>query len=231
METTTFVMCGGSQKRWNGPGYKHMTEIHGRPILWRTFDQVNGLVVVVASPGQFDAMVSGYDGPASFTLCDSSVTNWWAEGFLATRKMWTDRNVCLLGDVYFTHDGFRACQAGGLHVIGRAGPSPYTGAQWGETFALCWDAEHADAVIAAHEQAIKHAKGYPSGVGRDPLGCPLGTPWQSYRSLAGIPMEEHRAEGEIWVEINDWTDDVDDVRRAKMMQRRLESLNPEALPL
>jgi molybdopterin-guanine dinucleotide biosynthesis protein A len=226
-DATAIVMCGGRQSRWNGPGLKQLAPMFDRPIVWRTFDAV-GKAVVACSHEQFEAIAKGYDGKTPLVHCPTTPDPW-CRGMLQTRKHWSDRNVCLLGDVYFCDETLRmlsSARADGLHVIGRKSVSRYTGGT-PETFALSWHAEHSDKLADACDKALEHAVHYPDGgSGYDHKGCPLATPWQPYRILADLPIDQYAFESRIWVNADNWTDDVDDHRRYLIFKRRCEQQLP-----
>jgi len=226
-DATAIVMCGGRQSRWDGPDLKQMAPMFGRPIVWRTFDAV-GVAVVACSGDQFEAITKGYDGGTPLVHC-ATTPDPWCRGMLQTRKHWSDRNVCLLGDVYFCDETLRmlaSARTDGLHVIGRKSVSRYTGGT-PETFALTWHAEHGDKLAKACDMALEHAVRYPDGgSGYDAKGCPLATPWQPYRILSDLPVDQYAYESKIWINADNWTDDVDNFRRYQIFKRRLEQQRP-----
>lgn len=231
-DVTAIIMAGGRQRRWGGPGLKQKAEMFGRPIIWHTFDAV-GVAVVACSEDQFDELRRGYDGKTPLVHCPTTADPW-CRGLLQTRKHWGAKNVCLLGDVYFTDETLRmlaAAREDGLHVIGRRSVSRYTGGT-PETFALTWHAEHSDALAKACELSLEHESRYATNrmvaPGYDHRGCPLATPWQPYRILADLPIEEYAFESKIWVNADNWTDDVDDYSRYLRYKRRCELQLPLA---
>jgi len=228
--TTAIVMCGGKQHRWGGPGLKQMAPMFDRPIVWRTLDSV-GTAIIACSKDQWDVITRGYDGATPLIHCETTPDSW-CRGMLQTRKHWAAKNVALLGDVWFSDETLAACASAmhdGLHVIGRKSISRYTGGT-PETFALTWHAEHDNAVAGSCEDALEHEARYPTSLqphpGYDHKGCPLATPWQPYRLLAGLTIDEYAYEGKIWIESDNWTDDVDDHAHYLRYKRRLEQQLP-----
>ena len=208
-----FIMAGGEGKRWKktgGEGIKQMAPVDGEPVIHRTFRQVEGYeVFLVASPWQRDIICP----PKGIGFIDSSETGWWCHGFQGTAEFWGKRNICLLGDVFFSDRAMqRLLDAENLHVLGRREGSPITGGP-GETFALTFKKSDAPRLIEASNLAMRHADGYPvekmPRPGYDALGCPLATPWQLYRILIGVQPEMHVTDTDIWLEHSDFTDDFD----------------------
>lgn len=225
-DVTAIIMAGGRQSRWGGPGLKQKAEMFSRPIIWHTFDAV-GVAVVACSADQFDEIRRGYDGKTPLVHCPTTADPW-CRGLLQTRKHWSEKNVCLLGDVFFTDETLRmlaSARDDGLHVIGRRSVSRYTGGT-PETFALTWHAEHSDALAQACDLSLEHAARYPAErMARpdyDHKGCPLATPWQPYRILADLPIDLYAFEDKIWINADNWTDDVDDYARYLRYRRRCE---------
>lgn len=215
-----FIMCGGRQSRWNGPGLKQMAPIFGEPIVHRTMRQLGDVdAAIVATPEQRAVIDPG----GRYGFVDSSSTELWCDGFLSTVDSWEPLNTALLGDVFFTDDAMTAVKRqDGLRVIGRAGQSPYTGGP-PEIFAMTWGAESADAIVAACKKAVDHARTFADGAEYDDMGCPLASLWQPYRLLANLPIDKPKFDSEIFLEQNDWTDDVDSYDHYRKLRRRLEA--------
>jgi len=122
-----------------------------------------------------------------------------------TRDLWSDadRTVLLLGDVYFTDEAMARIAAGSpsaYRVFGRYRASKVTGTPYGEIFAASWGpARHAQ--MDVHLAEVERLRA--AGVCTRPPGWVLLRLWQ------GTPVRKHIVRPPIWVEIDDWTDDLD----------------------
>ena len=122
-----------------------------------------------------------------------------------TRHLWsdTDRTLLLLGDVYFTDAAMATVAAGSLsayRVFGRYRASKVTGTPYGEIFAASWGPART-AQMDAHLAEVRRLR--ESGECLRPPGWVLLRLWQ------GTPVRRHLVTRPIWVEIDDWTDDLD----------------------
>lgn len=212
------IFCAGEAKRWKNDRPKQLVDVDGCPLLERTVSQVRARgyqPIVVAHEDVFGVLDAEVFRPKESTYNTDSV--------LATRCLWGDETLCLLGDVWFSEEALDTITtaAFGVKVFGRERPSTLTGG-CGEIFAFRWDRANDDKVAEAMALATEHARTHPrKNTGRDNFGSPLGSLWQPYRALAGIDMDAHRTDATIWKEIDDWTDDFDSVEAyERWMQRR-----------
>ncbi len=127
-----------------------------------------------------------------------------------TMPVWNPDGLTILlyGDVLFTDDAAERIIAADddWHVFGREGRSEWTGTGWGEQFAVTFWPQHHGLLRQAMDDII--ALYADEGIRQ----C---TVWQWYRLLEGQPLRRHRV-GAHWIEIDDYTDDidfVDDYRR------------------
>lgn len=122
-----------------------------------------------------------------------------------TRHLWseTGRTVLLLGDVYFTDEAMVTIAAGSptaYRVFGRHRASKVTGTPYGEIFAASWGPTR-------HEQMDAHLVKVAQL--RESRECTRPPGWVLLRLWQGTPVRQHVVRRPIWVEIDDWTDDLD----------------------
>lgn len=196
------ILANGSQDKWAGhlgiPS--HFIEIDGERILDRTLRQF-------ASHGEI--VISGPDaryhlpGTSLFTpRCDPAWLD--ADILYSTRPLWDaeGRTLIILGDVRFTDEAVAKITGHAPHewaFFGRENPSTVTGTEWGELFAMSFWPENIPEGVAAMAQVL---------AGRQSGQLWRGGMWELYRIMEGIDPLVHEIRGR-YVEIDDWTDDID----------------------
>ncbi|MDP6523336.1 MAG: NTP transferase domain-containing protein [Kiritimatiellia bacterium] len=195
------ILCAGEGEGWNNylgiP--KQLIEINGETLLARTARLLKecgvGRVTIVTADERL-----AIKGCAVFEPIER---RWVAETLLSTRPLWDDCTVAFLGDVCYSPQAISQALAApeNVRVHGKLGRHPESSSGWGEIFVVSFRKRAAERIVDAARAAIRHAeKG-----GRGKL-CQL------YRALNGIPLDEHRVEGEIFHRIDDYTDDFDTPR-------------------
>ena len=202
---TVLIFCSGTAVRWDDDTtHKQLALVEDVPLLHRTIAQLKkrGIRPVIVATD-----------PATFTLPDTdyfhpSASRYWVETVLSTRNLWKGQMVALLGDVFFSEGAMNDCiAADGLHFFGRIQPSYVTGG-CAEVFAMSWGDEDHGALTDALAASLKHA--VDKGGDRDQNGSPVGSPWQPYRLLSGLAIDDHAVDSKgIWINRNDFTDDFD----------------------
>ena len=200
------IACAGEAKRWaehlGVP--KHLAATaDGEVLLERTISQALALSsdVHVTTPDD-DRYADHIDPRATRHVCEPAAAG---GEYSSTRHLWSDtgRTVLLLGDVYFTDRCIATIGAGSptaYRVFGRYRASKLTGTPYGEIFAASWGAERLP-VMDLHLTAVEQLR--RTGVSNRPPGWLLLRLWQ------GTPVGKHVVQRPIWVEVDDWTDDLD----------------------
>lgn len=215
-----FVLASGSGVRWGEgqPKFKQLLEcpIEKRPIICRTVERLaKSFPVAVVTPHAeiVEALIRlpKWVKEEKLTVMDVGSPALMTDTLLLTVKDWKDRNLVVLGDVWFSERAFRAMEtameADRLVFWGRRERSFLTN-NTGETFSFQWCAEHKERMVEAIGVARKQWEDAGFG-GYDEIGTPFGATWQLYRHLHGIPLTTHSTEAGGWEDINDFTDDFD----------------------
>lgn len=196
------IACAGEGSRWNNhlgvP--KHLAHTaDGEILLGRTIAQARRLTG--------DIHVATLDDPR-FSLpldVEQHILPPFHNEYLHTRHLWSEdeRTVLLLGDVYFTDEAIATIAAGSgsaYRVFGRYRGSKVTGTPYGEIFAASWSP-------ARHQQLDEHLAEVERLRAAGECTRPPG--WVLLRLWQGTPVGRHVVKPPIWVEIDDWTDDLD----------------------
>jgi hypothetical protein len=231
-----FIFASGLAKRWArvGPGKGKETDIvkqllpaDGEPVLVRTVRQLKarGLGCTIVTPHQAikQAMMAEFTDDVIdhfIDFLDAGSPPLLVDTIAATTRFWAERNIGLMGDVWFSDRAMDIITTpGGFHFYGRIGFSHITKGQ-AELFAWSWDstcfASVTQALRASQEQS---AALQPDEV--DGAGWNHGGLWQLYRGCAGLPLVGHaRDDSGLWVEISDFTDDFDTPEQYRTWQRQ-----------
>lgn len=196
--TTILILCAGEAKRWNNylgvP--KQLIPINGEPLLDRTVRLLHLKelydINIISNDERLKVNNESFYRPKKF--------EWIVETLLSTQSLWNKNTIVLLGDVFFTQDAINTIDhlKETLHIYGRYGASEFTSTPWGEIFALSFQQSDWSQIISNAENVILQTK----------VGS-RGKLWELYRSIAGFPHNEHLIEDEIFISINDFTDDFD----------------------
>lgn len=208
----TIIACGGPQKYWgNYLGVtSHFAPIDtaGNPLIKRTIFQALEHCEDVMMTVPYENAEPYMDICRRYALTPLvSGSETWNE-YHNSEPFWNSegRTVLLLGDVYFTdaamHRIYKSAHVNqkNYQVYGRYGKSRITGTPYGEIFAASWWTKHHD-MISRHLQRI-HATFMAQESNRQ-------DGWTLLRSIQGTPLNKHRVDPRFFVEINDWTDDLD----------------------
>lgn len=204
--TRVIIACSGEGARWadylGAP--KHLAvAANGEVLLERTVGQALALTddVHVTTPDDDRYLAHLGDRVTRHVPAPDDGGG----EYSSTRPFWSEhgRTILLLGDVYFTDEAIRAIAAGSptaYRVFGRYRASKVTGTPYGEIFAASWGPARLEAmdVHLAEVERLRRA-----GESRRPPGWLLLRLWQ------GTPVQRHVVKPPIWVEIDDWTDDLD----------------------
>ena len=208
MQLTVFVLAaenGVKQERWASfmKCPKQFIEVMGEALIHRTL-RLCGLhfkcdIHLLAINGLYDSLPVIKLVPESFaTKAHSvlSVLDEWKGGDL----------VVLYSDVYYSDAAFQCVlHTPGTHFFGRAGRSAFTFKNYGELFALrvAWDDKDYLSEML-HVCVDNYGR-----TGQQSF-------WALYRLMAGFPVDKHRVESRLFIEMHDETDDIDfpqDVQR------------------
>jgi hypothetical protein len=200
MNPTVFILCAGSAQRCGGK-CKQLFPIGRERLIERTLRLLRGRAVEPTIVTHLSELL----GLGTHAILLPEATLCTAYTLSLTAPQWsTGKVVILLGDVIYSSAAIdRILFSGGLHLFGRKGPSRFTGKGHGEMFALTFEWEDHTRVLAAALRAVMHcARG-----GQGKL-------WETYYALQGLPdLSVWRNEGELLIEVDDETDDVDTVEQ------------------
>lgn len=197
MTFNPIVLADGKQERWPaGAPPKELLLVDREPILLRTirlFEQALQTFVYVYTrkPAVIEAV-------SRFRCFDYGEADTQLEAMARARPLWRDRQICLLGDVYYSEAAVEAIAACRRPVAfyGRRLQSELTGKPWGELVAMAWNREHDEDMLSS----LHNWKDRP-------------LLWSPYRDFAGLWLPEGENylfhTPECLVEIDDWTDDFD----------------------
>lgn len=202
------VIAAGDGTRWgNHTGVpKHLAVMEGERLIDRTsrlFAAYGGTEPLIVAPVD-DERYQTKDG---MTVAPKlNPTRGGADKFLSSRYIWNTvgRTVIVYGDVWFSEEAVETItshESEEITFFGRAWGSKLTGTPWGELFAVSLTPE----TVERAEASLKHlARLYK----RSPSIRAGG--WEWYKHLHGLPIDpsQHSVAGGF-VEINDWTDDID----------------------
>jgi len=194
------IMAQGQATRFPG---KHFAQVNGEPIIQRTVRMLRELsrgcvvTVVAAATDEFKSL-----GCLLYTQQDPG--DGLMTGLYNTRHLWgAEDTVILLGDVVFSRSALEQILTSDrrLALFGRTGRNHFTGCAHSEIFALLIRglAARVQDAIATRELRI-----FSDG------------------RLWGL--KHHLSERAEWVEIDDWTDDVDTPEDLKGVQGALDKL-------
>lgn len=185
-----FILAAGDQHRWVGSEFKQLVLVPDIPLIVRTFNQFSlfGSVYVVT---KHLAIASLFPPHQVIMPADNRFT---AATLRSTSLKWRRRTVVLLGDVYYSAQAVETIMTCKQRFAALGSPT------FGEIFAFSFT-KSSDVRVACR-RAIKDAE---SG-GRGKL-------WEVYRSLSGLPLDEHQYT-KLFINIHDGiTRDFDKVEQ------------------
>jgi len=196
-DTAVFILAAGQASRFfNVP--KQLLRVHGgKTVLKRIEDQVSNWtgrwpVVVTKNRDIIDSKDAYliYQPRNNATTCNT---------FLSTALLWQERNIILLGDVWYTDATMR-------RIIEYHGPCGVFGNTW-EIFAWSFDVSVKEKVIAALLKGSLYCPHLDTPAGGGKLR-------HAYRAYVGLPMDDKEKEGEapdpiVFQYVTDGTMDFD----------------------
>lgn len=192
------ILCAGTSSRWNNymnvP--KQLIKIDNETLLDRMIRLLhkNNItdINIVSNVKSHKTNNCGFFRPPK--------SGWILETFLSTQKIWTDRNIILLGDVYYSSCALKTVvkYEGDIAAFGRSGSSKFTEFIRPEIFAISFNQKIASTVILNAKNALN-----------DAIKGGEGKLWQFYRSIAGFSLDEHQIETKFFHVIDDLTNDFD----------------------
>jgi hypothetical protein len=198
------IAASGSQHKWSGhlgvpSHFAPLTRHDGKPLILRTAERVMRYtqdVHILTPPNPLYATLPG---------TKHIVQTERPSEYAASRELWEPegRTVLLLGDVYFSDlamERIMRYRKRQYMVFGRKGPSRITGTPYGEIFAASWYGEH-NMQMDAHLETVHKLRA--EGTITRPPG------WMLLRAWQGTPLDKHRVLSKHFMNINDWTDDID----------------------
>jgi hypothetical protein len=200
MTAALFMLCAGSGERWNEhlgvP--KQLIHFGGEPLIERTARQVEALEPLATIRCVVrDRRISLRRHQTVLLPPNRSL----AETILATAPYWTDRNVLLLGDVFFSNRALSLIlnSRRELSFFGRPWPSAYVKAGHGEMFGATFSRNGAALMMTLATAAMNAVvqQGIP------------GNLWNVYQLAAGLPFGSSRRIRRLLVAIDDYTNDLD----------------------
>ncbi len=103
------IMAAGKAKRWTGEWPKHLTEIGGEPILYRTVRLLAEVgatdMFITVSRELYAAMDCSRITQADLYIPDKNVQE--IDRFLSCRDLWTRDTIFLYGDAYYTETAIK----------------------------------------------------------------------------------------------------------------------------
>lgn len=206
------IFAAGSGKRWPSETPKQLVEVEGEIVIDRTIRQLKERGVdcwVVTRDPRLER-----PGTKAFT---PTLCRWLVETILATKEIWRDDMILLLGDVWFSDRCInKMVEAKGTHWFGRQDVS-YLSNGPSEVWGCTWNADDCEDFVESMEvelqRCIELDKKAPVRLDKEAFNLEehlRGSLWQPYRYLAGVPIDSHRFDTSgLWVEVHDWTDDFD----------------------
>lgn len=208
--SSVLLLCAGDGTRWGEylrvP--KQLIPFNGEPLLSRTLRLLGelGYKSEIASVS-WDSRLH-IRGTVSFI---PQAYRWTVETLLATRPLWRERTIVLLGDVYFTPRALRRIldYTNPIGFFGRPWPSAYTGCDHGEIFALSFSADGAEKLVRGGTHALLAVK----------RGA-WGNFWDLYHSMTGLELGSSRTESRLFDIVDDLTNDFDTPREYLRVSKR-----------
>jgi len=206
--STIVILAGGSGTRWgNYQGVqKHFLEVDGSTIIGRTvflaktYTEGASIVLVVSDTHQPWPLRCYKIEPQQVLGTDH-------DKLIGSRQVWSpwNRTVIIWGDIWLSEAGAKQIftdDSDDILWFGRLGKSYITGKNYGEPFAVSFEASAIEDFVAAIRLAARQFK---RGEITD------AHTWGVYYNLhpaARLPDGTHGG-AKTWREIDDWTEDFD----------------------
>lgn len=197
-----FILAAGEGTRWGNTfgAPKQLADVAGKPLLAHMLEKLAARrerygidrIMVVASDPKLHVLDAEFIDPGKTRLT--------LESLLSSRPYWTDENLILLGDVFFSDNALDTILShkSNLAFYGRTGKNRITRCRGKELFALRFSSAAQGRFLDAADRALEH---FEKG-GWDRL-------WILYRTLAGLDLVETAFDESLLVKIEDITDDID----------------------
>ncbi|MDP1593915.1 MAG: NTP transferase domain-containing protein [Gallionella sp.] len=193
-----FILCAGEGDRWNDhldiP--KQLITFGGETLIERTArlvsNRTKGLVYCVA----LDERISLAKNDTLFVSYTASL----AETILATYKFWSDRNIFLLGDVFYSERAISwiFAEQRDLIFFGRPWPSAFVKCGHGEMFGLSFTSD-----TSAYVRNL-----VTQGLSNKPTEIQANL-WYLYQLAGGVKLGSSKFLPHLLVPIDDYTNDID----------------------
>jgi hypothetical protein len=204
--TRVFIPCAGDESRWNEylgvP--KQLVDIDGEPLLHRTVrclkDRGLNDILIIGNNPKF-----AVDGVQTYS---PHAYRWIVETIKSTESLWKQKNIILLGDVWFSPESFDNIISTNAPIVvfGRKCDSKLTGCRWGEIFALVFRDTEAPRVSRVLDIAIAYAEQGNSSSWQ-------GLLWSFYyiylNIYMGDPLTSNVIDDSLFYELDDFTEDFD----------------------
>lgn len=210
---SVFVCSAGSGDRWNNyrgvP--KQLVRFDGITLLERIRRQVSVFRTI-----PFLVTRTGELTSSGFRNISVGTTETLAETIGRTEKFWTDHNVFLLGDVFYSRRGIEAIMrdSQNMFFVGRPWPSGIVRAGHGEMFALSVKSASIDRL-----RAILQAGSASANVHNY-----RGNLWNLYQIYCGLEFGSSEVMGKMLHVLDDYTNDIDspiDFHRRESLYKRI----------
>lgn len=189
------ILCAGKDEKWNKQSDvpKQMIVLNSEPLLYRTIRLLkeNNITDILVSVREKDQFIL----PQGVNEFVNTKNDYDISCFTGVEELQPD--ICLFGDVYFSDDAIKKIVNGSENFYGRYGAGKVKRFN-GEMFALKFSL----LVWGAIYKLLEKRK-------RGDIQKPLQS-WHIYRYMQGIPLYEHRINGN-WCDIDDCTDDFDNL--------------------
>lgn len=189
---------GAKQERWakymRGP--KQFVEVQGERLVERTLrlsrSYIDCDIYLLALDDEFSSL------PVTRLVPNQFATK--AHSVLGALDAWGFGELIILySDVYYSEKAFSTLMnTPGTHFFGRSGRSAFTFKNYGELFAVRVAQEDKACFVEVLRQSVRNY----TLTGQQSF-------WVVYRLMAGLPIDKHLVENELFVEVHDETDDVD----------------------
>jgi len=204
------IIAAGEGSRWGEylgiP--KHLAEVEGEPVLYRTVRLLkqNGVSEIIIV-GPMDLRYKLDDVNLFVPVKHPEYAD--ADKFLSSEILWNTngRTITLFGDVFFSEEAITkiiSCNRETWTVFGRQFGSFFTGTKYGEIFAHSFFPKD----IAKHKECLEILVNAVKS-----KDAKKGSGWEHYKVMQGVRGRDIRRSkimiDDNFIEINDWTEDFD----------------------
>lgn len=149
-----FILCAGKQTRWTGYAPKQFISVNGESLIERTLRLTGG--TIVSHRTEFNCLGKVINPSSRRSACAT---------LRSCSKYFEDRNIILLGDVYYTEDSIELIKSynGDLQFF----------SDGQDIFAISFSANSVNTILSSIQIALKS-------------GNNNGRLWEIYREIFGI---------------------------------------------